>query len=145
MSYDNPDWYNNLNKSPLNPPSWVFGVVWPILYVSLAYSLYRHVQYRPKQNYAWVVFAFQMFLNVLWSRIFFTWKMPKLALVWIILMILSTIWTIVLFYPIDKVSALILVPYLCWLCFASYLNLYVVQNNQNNQNNPNNPNHPNHP
>jgi tryptophan-rich sensory protein len=130
MSYDNPDWYNQLEKSPLNPPSWVFGVVWPILYLTLAWSFYRHYQLRPVGNNAWIVFMLQIVLNIGWSRIFFTLKNPKLALVWILLMILLTLLTIFLFYPIDPLSAWILIPYLLWLCFASYLNLYIVQNNK---------------
>lgn len=129
MSYDNPIWYDQLNQSPLTPPSWVFGVVWPILYLTLAWSIYRYIQFRKPGDMAWVIFVVQMILNVLWTRIFFTWKRPTLALFCILLMIGLTIYTIVLFYPIDHLSAWILIPYLIWLCFASYLNYYIVQNN----------------
>lgn len=133
-NYDNPDWYAQLKKSPLNPPSWVFGVVWPILYLTLAWSFLRHVQRRPIGNFAWVVFMIQIFINVVWSTIFFTWKNPSLALYCIFAMILLTAWSIYLFWFVDPLSAYILIPYLGWLCFASYLNVYIVWNN-NVQNN----------
>jgi tryptophan-rich sensory protein len=126
---DNPDWYAQLKKSPLNPPSWVFGVVWPILYLTLAWSFARYYFRRPAGDMAWTWFVAQMLLNGLWTTIFFRLKEPTWALLCIVGMIVLTAWTGVLFYAIDQVSAFILIPYFVWLCFATYLNAYIVWNN----------------
>lgn len=126
---DNPDWYEQIKKSPLNPPSWVFGVVWPLLYLTLAWSFARYYFRRPKGDFAWVLFGAQMILNVAWTTIFFTFKQPEWALACILAMIVLTAWTGALFYAIDPTSAMILVPYFLWLCFATYLNAYIVWKN----------------
>ena len=131
--YDD-NWYKNLKKSPLNPPSWVFGVVWPILYFMILVSgiiIYKNKNQYPSGLFRNGLFCFtmQILFNLVWMPIFFGFHEIEVALVDIYLTILFTGLTIYFFYKMNKTSAWLLVPYFLWLCFASYLNLYIVLNN----------------
>ena len=127
----NKNWYNNLNKSSLTPPNWVFSVVWPLLYTVLFISLY--LVWTDKNCFPFcnplIFFIIQLCLNVVWTTIFFKLQKPLLALLDIILIILFTLITLYKFYEINKTSFYLLIPYIIWLCFATYLNLYIVINN----------------
>ena len=131
--YDN-NWYKHLKKSPLNPPSWVFGVVWPILYFMILVSGIIIIKNKHKfatKLFRDGVFCFtvQLIFNLIWMPIFFNLHETRVALVDIYLTIIFTGLTIYFFYQMNKISAWLLVPYFLWLCFASYLNLYIVLNN----------------
>ena len=130
MNY-NKNWYNNLNKSSLTPPDWVFSVVWPILYTTMCISLYlvwTDKQCSPFCN-PLLFFFIQLFFNVIWTTLFFKLQKPLWSLIDIIFVLLFTIITLKQFYKINKSSSYILIPYVIWLSFASYLNLYIVVNN----------------
>ena len=116
-------WYQSLNKSPLNPPGFVFGIVWPILYFLMSVSAYRTFPYTRN------LFLFQLFFNAIWSWIFFAFHMPILALLNIWYLIGLNIKLSIDFYRLDKLSAILFIPYVIWLFFASYLNLFIVINN----------------
>lgn len=130
MKYDK-SWYNNLNKSSLSPPSWVFSVVWPILYTIMTISLY--FVWSNKKCYPFCkpiyFFIIQLIFNLIWTTLFFKMKKPLLAFIDICFIIVFTFITIKEFYKIDKISSYLLVPYLLWLLFASYLNGYILLNN----------------
>ena len=118
-------WYSTINKSPLNPPNSVFGPVWTILFILMGISFYLIWKSGRITTAAMVIFAFQLVLNVLWSFLFFKSQSPLLAFIDIIalwLAILATIWQ---FSKIEKTAAILLVPYLLWVSFASFLNLSV--------------------
>lgn len=130
MNY-NKIWYEDLNKSQLTPPSFLFGIVWPILYTSLGVSFYlawRNEKCFPFCN-ALVVFLIQFLFNINWSRIFFKNQDIQSALHTVIYMIIFTILSIYKFYKINKLSAFLQVPYLLWISFAAYLNWYIYKNN----------------
>ena len=120
-----PNWYAGLAKPALNPPAWVFGPAWTTLYALMgiaAFSIWR-MGWEPKEvKMALGVFGIQLFLNAIWSIIFFGLQNPGWALVDIILLWLAIVWTIAVFYKISKPAAYLLVPYLLWVSFASYLN-----------------------
>ena len=116
-------WYQTLNKSPLSPPGFVFGIVWPILYFLMSVSAYR--TFTHTRN----LFLFQLFFNAIWSWIFFAFHMPILALLNIWFLIGLNIKLNIDFYRLDKLSAILFIPYVLWLFFASYLNLFIVINN----------------
>jgi len=121
-------WYPTLVKSPLNPPPWVFGPVWTILYLFQSISLYlvrTTKQDSGQKMLAYVFFGFQLFFNLLWSVLFFLLKSPGAALIEIGLLLISLIFTIIAVYRIHKSAAYLLLPYLAWISFASYLNLQV--------------------
>jgi benzodiazapine receptor len=120
-----PSWYAALNKPPLNPPNWIFGPVWSVLYVligiALALIILEPSKRSKKKAYFW--FGLQLVLNALWSLVFFGLHSPWLGVAVIIALIISIAMTIREFYQIKKYSAWLLVPYLVWVCFATYLTI----------------------
>jgi len=121
-----PTWYAGLEKPMLNPPNYVFGPVWTLLYLLIGISLYLvWVQKAKNKTAAYVAFAAQMALNALWSLVFFGLHMPELAIVVIALLLAAIVATIVLFHRIHKIAAYLLIPYLAWTGFATYLTIGV--------------------
>ena len=116
-------WYQELVKSGLNPPGYVFGIVWPILYFLMSISAFR--TFTTTRN----IFLIQLIFNTMWSWMFFSFHMPVLALLNIWLLIFLNIKLNIMMLKIDKISGLIFIPYVLWLLFASYLNLFIVINN----------------
>ncbi len=127
------NWYNNIKKSKLNPPSWVFGVVWPILYCTMIFSFIKVYLNKKCDNlcYPLIIFIFHTILNFIWTTLFFKFKNILLALIDLILLDISLIYIIFLFYQIDKTASLILIPYLIWILFATYLTFFIFFNNIN--------------
>jgi len=126
---ENEQWYNNLKKSPLNPPPWVFGIVWPILYTLMAASfilVWRTPTSKAHKQLGLTAFIVQLILNLSWSPTFFRYKQLNLSLVIIILTWISIGFTGVLFYRVNPLAAYLLVPYWIWVSFAIYLNAYIV-------------------
>jgi tryptophan-rich sensory protein len=123
-------WYQHLVKSSLTPPSWVFPLTWTLLYFLMAISLYL-VWVAPKKNKKIPVsiFAVQLFLNFIWSFIFFTQENPGVALIDVILLWIAIIATMILFFRISKIATYLLIPYLAWVSFAIYLTYFIWVNN----------------
>ncbi len=117
-------WYVYLNKPSFNPPNWIFAPVWTILYImmGIALCLIWKLPASPKRNTAMVVFFIQLLLNFLWSLIFFNKHEIGYALIDIVLLLLMILITIFYFRPLSKSAALMLVPYLLWVSFATVLN-----------------------
>ena len=117
-------WYYNLTKPPLAPPDWIFPPVWSILYFSMLVALLLYL-FKPAQNKksGYIYFAVQLILNLLWTPAFFYLQNIVLALIVIILLDIFVILTIKSFYKVSKISGLILIPYLIWILFATYLNI----------------------
>ncbi len=121
-------WYAELAKPLLNPPNWVFGPVWTILYILIGISFYfiwRRGINDGDSIRAAILFFVQLILNILWSYIFFTLQSPFFALIEIILLNTFIIATMVAFYPISRKATWLLVPYLLWTSFATYLNFWI--------------------
>ena len=116
-------WYQSLNKSDLNPPGFVFGIVWPILYILMSISAYRTFTETGR------MFFIQLVFNTAWSWVFFAFHMPFLALLNIWMLIYWNTSLAFKMIKIDKLSAILYSPYVIWLIFASYLNLFIVINN----------------
>ena len=116
-------WYLGLVKSNLNPPGYVFGIVWPILYLLMGITIWR--TYSIIKN----LFYVQLFLNAIWSWLFFSFHLPLIALLDIWLLIFINLKILLLISKEDKLAAFLFAPYIIWLFFASYLNLYIVINN----------------
>ncbi len=124
-------WYQLLNKSLLTPPSFVFSIVWPILYVMMGISLYLFLQHglnKEKRFILWI-FVIQLILNLLWSPVFFVWQNVVLAFIIIIVLVILVLINIILFSKYSKPSAVLLIPYLFWLIFAGYLNFEIIRLN----------------
>ena len=116
-------WYLLLNKSELNPPSYVFGIVWPILYILMMVSAFL------VHKKIFSIFIIQLFFNAAWSWLFFRFQMPLIALLDIYLLIAINIYILNLMYKENKLAFFLFIPYVVWISFASYLNLFIVINN----------------
>ncbi len=116
-------WYDNLIKPAFNPPAWIFSPVWIILYGTLLVSLILYsIKVSNNKFQGYILFVVHMIFNLIWSPVFFILHKIDIALFIIFFMILTGLLTVKKFYTISKISAFILIPYLCWLVFAAYLN-----------------------
>ncbi len=118
------EWYSVLLKPSWNPPNWLFGPVWSVLYAMMAVSAWLvwrrggfSSQGRPLR-----IFILQLLLNALWTPLFFGLKLPGVAFAEILLLWLAIIMTIRVFLRVDRIAAWLLVPYLGWVSFAAILN-----------------------
>jgi tryptophan-rich sensory protein len=129
-------WYRALKKPAFQPPDWLFGPAWAIIYAftvasaARAWAAVGHLADAPRLR-KWIIalFAFNICLNVLWSVLFFSVRRPDLALMEVVFLwgsIAGLIWTM---WRVDKIAAWLLVPYQAWVTFASILNIAVVQLN----------------
>jgi tryptophan-rich sensory protein len=116
------EWYESLRKPPLNPPNWVFGPVWTLLYLGIAAAAWRVWRAQPGFSAALGLWIGQLLLNALWSLLFFGLQRPALALVDIVLLLVLVVATTVFFFVIDAIAGALFVPYLAWVAFATYLN-----------------------
>jgi translocator protein len=123
-----PTWYAGLTKPWFNPPSWVFGPVWTVLYVLMAVAAWRiwmtpHSEDRRKALVWWGI---QLVLNALWSPIFFGLEQPRWALAIIAVLFTAVAITLFRFLPLDRPAGWMLIPYLAWVCYATLLNAAIV-------------------
>lgn len=116
-------WYFSLAKPYLTPPAWIFAPVWSFLYLTIAFSFVLYFLKKDEnKGLGYLYFLVQMILNLIWTPVFFGTKNILLALIVIILMDVFIILTIKKFYEVRKFAGLILIPYLIWTLFATYLN-----------------------
>ena len=120
------NWYSTLVKPSFNPPSWIFGPVWTILYLMIGVSFYLIWISKTKQkSKAYWIFAIQLFLNGIWSIVFFGMHQILGALAIIALLWLAIILNMLAFYKISKTAGYLLGPYWIWVSFASVLNFSI--------------------
>ncbi|MBE7027031.1 MAG: tryptophan-rich sensory protein [Ruminococcaceae bacterium] len=120
--------YTALVLPPLSPPSWVFAVVWPILYVLMGISAYLVSSTQAEaglKKRAFVLYAFQLVFNFFWSIWFFRFELLSFSFLWILLLFALVILTALAFYDINRLAGWLFLPYIAWLAFASYLNYMV--------------------
>ena len=144
-------WYATLNKPSFNPPNWIFGPVWTILFIMMGISLYfvwskkfnikneldfkgRKPGNKLSQKFlsgSWqkaniiLIFATQLILNIAWSFIFFGAHLPSVAFFEILMLWTAILFTIINFYRVSKIAAFLLIPYILWVSFASFLNYFI--------------------
>ncbi len=126
LTMGNMDIYRNINKPPLSPPPIVFPIVWTILFILMGISAY--LIYESNSNLkgkALAIYGLQLVVNFFWPIIFFNGQKFLLAFVWLLLLVALIIETILIFKDINKKASLLLIPYLLWSIFATYLNLGV--------------------
>jgi tryptophan-rich sensory protein len=95
----------------------------------IALSGYKYISENSEDEYGITIFSIQIFLNVIWTYLFFTLRKTKLALLDIGLLWITIVLTIKQFYKKSRLAAFLLMPYLAWVSFAGYLNYYIVANN----------------
>jgi translocator protein len=126
------EWYAQLDKPAWNPPSWLFGPVWTLLYVLMGTAAWlvqdRH-GFRGPARTALVLFAVHLLVNAGWSAMFFGLQDPGLAFGWILLLWAMIVTLIVLFWRLRPVAGMLLLPYLAWVSFAAVLNYSIWQLN----------------
>jgi tryptophan-rich sensory protein len=117
-------WYGTLLKPSFNPPSWVFGPVWTILFLMMGIALYLVWNRTPlgkPESRAMTWFFVQLALNILWSFCFFALKSPLLGLIEILFLLAVIIVTIGAFWKVSRTAGVLLLPYLAWVSFAAFL------------------------
>ena len=127
--------YGALRQPPLAPPPWLFPVVWTILFVLMGVSAAR-IYIVGKQDRsggnsdiggqaacALRVYLVQLILNMLWTPLFFTLNLRLAAFVLLVMLLITVIVMTCRFFKLDKVSGILMLPYIAWLLFAGYLNL----------------------
>lgn len=123
-------WYPTLIKPNFSPPAWLFGPVWVLLYFLMGISLYLIWQNKAKDNKkSLIIFGIQLILNVFWSFLFFGLKSPLYGLIDILLLLAAIILTIAFSFKISSYAAILLIPYLAWVCFATILNYSIMSLN----------------
>jgi tryptophan-rich sensory protein len=127
-------WYVELAKPSFNPPGWLFGPVWMVLYIMMGVALYivweRATHQKVGVTSAVGFFIVQLVLNAAWSVIFFGQRQVFFALVDISLLWVSILMTMILFWRISHAAGMLLVPYLLWVSFAALLNFSIWQLNR---------------
>jgi len=117
--------YENFNKPAFSPPGWVFPVVWTILFFLMAIAAYR-IWMKGKSGEdvkkALILYGIQLFLNFLWSIIFFRFRLYAIAFLELLLLLVFILLTTFEFYSIDKPAAYLMIPYIAWVSFAGVLN-----------------------
>lgn len=121
-------YYSELIKPGFAPPSFIFPIVWTIIYILMGISAYRILKKgyeSPKVKDAMFYYVVQLVLNFIWSILFFGFDLRLTALITIVIIIVVVVIMIIKFYKIDKASAYINIAYLLWLFYALYLNYYI--------------------
>ncbi len=118
--------YQTLNQPPFAPPAFLFPIAWSILYLlmGIAYYLFQNNVYKNKSKEVFVYYL-QLFVNALWSILFFVFKWRLFSILWIVLLLILVFILILLFNKKYRTSAYLLIPYLLWLVYATYLNIGV--------------------
>ena len=122
-------WYAGLAKPFFTPPSGVFPVAWTLLYFLMAVAgwlVWRQDAIDLDRRAALAAFAVQLILNVAWSWAFFGFHDPKLGLIVIVFLLGAIVWTVLAFRFVSRPAAVLMLPYLAWVCFATALNIGIV-------------------
>ena len=115
-------WYQGIQKPSWNPPDWIFGPVWTLLYSAMAVAVWDVWRSNRDAKNAIIIFAIQLGLNALWSALFFGLHSPGWAFVEIVVLIVSIVITMIAFYRRLPRASMLLSPYLAWTVFAAVLN-----------------------
>lgn len=126
LSGNNMEQYMQMYKPPLSPPGFIFPIVWTILFILMGIAAYLiYISPSEDKKTALTVYLIQLAANVLWSVIFFRFDAYLLAFAWLVFLWYLIFVTIKQFYPINKIAAYLMLPYLAWVTFAGYLNLAI--------------------
>ena len=121
------EFFETLTKPPFSPPGWIFPIVWFILYALMGFAAYLIYKSDSKgRNSALVIYWAQLFLNFLWSIVFFRFNLTGLSVAVILALLVMVTFMIFKFGKINTKAAAINIPYLLWLMYASYLNIGIL-------------------
>ena len=121
-------WYAFLEKPSFTPPNWVFSPVWISLFVVMGISLFlvwQKTLHYPGVRGAMFWFAVQLFLNMLWSALFFGLKSPFFAFIGIVFLLVAILLTMIKSFKVSRLAGILLLPYILWVSFAAFLNFSI--------------------
>ena len=125
LTRNNMETFDLINKPFFAPPSWLFPVVWTILYILMGIASYLVFISKKPNKTALTVYGIQLIFNFFWSIIFFNLELYLFAFIWLVLLWLLIFKTTILFYQISKPAGYLMIPYLLWVTFAGYLNFSI--------------------
>lgn len=125
ISRENMLTFDMVIKPKLSPPSWLFPIVWTILYTLMGISSYLVLISRENLNSAIKFYLLQLTFNFFWSILFFNFHLYWFSFFWLLILWILILITVFKFYQVSKISAYLMLPYLIWVTFAGYLNLYI--------------------
>lgn len=114
--------YSSLNKPPLSPPKIIFPIMWSIIYLLMGISYFLFIREHNNSKLS-LIYYLQLFVNALWSVIFFVFKWRFISIIWIILLVILIDKLIIMIKKYNKISVYMLLPYLIWSIFATYLTI----------------------
>ena len=115
-------WYSTVIKPSFNQPDWVFAPIWMSLYLLIGYASWLMWSSRNNTQKILNIYFIHLIFNASWTITFFAFHQILASLIIVGLIIFFVVWLIRLYYPINKISAYLMLPYLSWLCFAFVLN-----------------------
>lgn len=120
--------FNKLNQPPLSPPSWLFPVVWTVLFILMGISSYiiyknKNTYYFEEREKALVYYVLQLIFNFVWSLLFFNMKWFVFSFIWLLVLWVLILLLMINAKKVNKIAFYLLIPYLLWVTFAGYLNL----------------------
>ena len=121
-------WYATLQKPPFTPPNWLFAPAWATLYLLMgisAFIIWRRGLDNPQVKRALFLFVIQLVLNTLWSVVFFGFESPLYGVIVIAALWVAILFTILKFFKVSSVAAVLLLPYILWVTFAAVLNVSI--------------------
>ncbi len=122
-------WYKGLQKPTWNPPNWLFGPVWTVLYISMSVAVWMVWKTEPSAMWAFRLYAVQLLLNHLWSPTFFLLKRPGWAFALLVVLWSTIVATTGLFFFHSVTAGKLMIPYLAWVSFAGALNYRIWKDN----------------
>lgn len=117
--------FQSLNKPVLSPPGWLFPIVWSVLYVLMGIASYLVLTSGRENRSALVVYGTQLVFNFFWTILFFNLNAYLFSFLWLVILWFLIIAATRLFFRISKPAGYLLLPYLLWVAFAGYLNLFI--------------------
>ena len=117
-------WYDSLINPWMSPPAYIFGPAWAFLYILIFLSLFIYIFSKNglEKRTGYIIFGIQIFLNFIWSPVFFYFHNLSLAFIIIVLLDIFILLNIIEFKRVSNISAYLLIPYMIWVIFATYLN-----------------------
>lgn len=115
--------YDMLIKPILSPPGWLFPVAWSTIYLLMGISYYLYKKKYDDFSLTDIIYYLQLFVNAMWSIIFFVWKLRFFSIIWIILLFILILMLLDLFKKYNKISYYLNIPYAIWVIFATYLTI----------------------
>lgn len=126
LTRGNMDIYDRITMPPLSPPSILFPIVWTVLYLLMGISAARiYIENNKKWSNALTVWSAQLFLNFVWSILFFNLHAFLFSFIWLIALLILIVVMIIKFFKYDRISSYLQIPYLLWVTFAGYLNFAI--------------------